>query len=66
MEFWPSDDRTLEDLSRKEGKGKKNENTHFNHPNLGDGLVEALTLKKSDKDGRFAWSSLLRNQCMRS
>ncbi|KAF9053864.1 hypothetical protein BDZ89DRAFT_1032274 [Hymenopellis radicata] len=62
MEFWPSDDRTVEDISRKEGKGKKKENTHFNYPNLGHGLVEALTLKKSDKDGRFAWSSLVKNQ----
>ncbi|PBK78301.1 hypothetical protein ARMSODRAFT_874096 [Armillaria solidipes] len=57
MESWPTDDRNIEDIPRKEGKGKKKE--IFQYPNLDHGLLEALTLV--EKGNRLEWSSLVKN-----
>ncbi len=57
MESWPTDDRNIEDIPRKEGKGKKKE--IFQYPNLDHGLLEALTLV--EKGNRLEWSSLVKS-----
>ncbi|KAK0463972.1 uncharacterized protein EV420DRAFT_1476592 [Desarmillaria tabescens] len=57
MESWPTDDRNIEDIPRREGKGKKKE--IFQYPNLDHGLLEALTLV--EKGNRLEWSSLVKN-----
>ncbi|SJL00535.1 uncharacterized protein ARMOST_03848 [Armillaria ostoyae] len=57
MELWPTDDRNIEDIPRKEGKGKKKEILQY--PNLDHGLLEALTLV--EKGNRLEWSSLVKS-----
>ncbi|KAK0210915.1 hypothetical protein DFS33DRAFT_1250416 [Desarmillaria ectypa] len=57
MESWPADDRNIEDIPRKEGKGKRKE--IFQYPNLDHGLLEALTLV--EKENRLEWSSLVKS-----